>query len=205
MIAAPQLLVKERIEEAYSYNDYRLLMAELKATQASTGPLQNEDMAYYTSLNHQRMKRLDKTVKINDSLARLIESIDSPQSWVVLTESWCGDAAQALPVMQKLVELNRRIDFSLLLRDENPDIMDNYLTNCSRSIPKLIIYNEQHEELGTWGPRPVELQTIYDSWRANPDNVPYKEFNITLQKWYTSDKTQAIQKELEALLKGILE
>jgi hypothetical protein len=201
MNTMPQVLVKQRIKKAYSYSDYRLLMAELTATQASTGPLQNEDMAYYTSLNHQRMKRLDKTVKINTTLASLIESIDSPQSWVVLTESWCGDAAQALPVMQKLAELNEVIEFKLLLRDENPDIMDNYLTNCSRSIPKLIIYDEQHEELGTWGPRPLELQTIYDNWRNDPGNVPYKEFNMTLQKWYTADKTKAIQQELEALLK----
>jgi len=203
MIIAEQLMNKERIDKAFTYSDYRALMSDLKSNNETTGPNQNADLVYYTMLNHQRMKRLDKTVKVNDTLAKEIKAIGEPQNWVVLTESWCGDAAQVLPVIQKIVELNSKLTLSLFLRDENPDIMDNYLTNCARSIPKLIIYNKDNIELGTWGPRPGELQNIYDGWKNDPNKIPYKEFNVTIQKWYTQDKSKAIQFELGELLKSI--
>lgn len=200
-----QTATLEQISTEYSYNDYRDLMQKLKEEGGTTGPNKSEDMVYYSSLNHQRMKRLDKSVRINESLANKIKSINHPQSWMVLTESWCGDAAQALPIIQKLAELNKNIELKFLLRDENPEIMDNYLTNCSRSIPKLVINNNNQQELGTWGPRPEALQTIYDSWRNDPNKIPYKDFNVVLQKWYLTDKTQSTQKELEELINSVLQ
>lgn len=196
------MISKERIEEALTYPDYRALMDHLVENGGTTGPNQGEDMVYYTSLNHQRMKRLDKKTLINTSLAEVVKKIDKPQIWVVLTESWCGDAAQNVPVIDKLSTLNSNIELRLFMRDENLDIMDQYLTNGGRSIPKLIIFDkETMKELGTWGPRPAALQEIYDAWRNDPDKVPYREFNVTLQKWYAKDKSQAMQEELEELLK----
>jgi len=193
-------IAKERLDKALTYGGYRELMDSLVANKQTTGPNKSDDMVYYTELNHHRMKRLDKTVKITESLVKEIESIDTPQTWIVLTESWCGDAAQNVPVIEKLASLNEHIELRLFLRDENPDIMDNYLTNGGRSIPKLVIFNKENmEELGTWGPRPAELQEIYDAWRNDPEKVPYKEFNVTLQKWYAKNKAIAMQNELEAL------
>ena len=198
------MIDQERIEKAFTYNNYRDLMQELVDTKQTTGPNKSDDMVYYTELNHQRMKRLDKTIKITESLENEIKKIDKPQTWVVITESWCGDAAQNVPVIEKLASLNSNIELRLFLRDENLDIMDNYLTNGGRSIPKLIIFDkESNNELATWGPRPVELQEIYDAWRNDPEKVPYKEFNVTLQKWYAKNKSLAMQAELETLLSSI--
>jgi len=195
---------RERLDKAYTYQAYRELMAELVEKKMTSGPRQHEDLAYYTELNNQRMKRLDKTIKINDSLVEEIKKISEPQTWVLLTESWCGDAAQNVPVLDKLASLNEHIELKLFFRDENPDIMDKYLTNGGRSIPKLIIFpKDSNKELGTWGPRPAELQEIYDAWRNDPNKVPYKEFNVTLQKWYAKNKAQAMQAELEEMFKGI--
>lgn len=198
------MIDQQRLEKAFTYNNYRELMQELVDSKGTTGPNKSEDMVYYTELNHQRMKRLDKTVKITDSLEKVIANIDKPQTWVVLTESWCGDAAQNVPVIEKLASLNSNIELRLFLRDENLDIMDNYLTNGGRSIPKLIIFDkDSEEELGTWGPRPAKLQEIYDEWRNSTDKVPYKEFNVTLQKWYAKDKSLAMQAELETLISSM--
>lgn len=191
--------------KVYSYFEYRQLVQFLKERGGTTGPQHTEDLAHYTSLNHQRMKRLDRSILLRDSIVQKIKAINRPLKWVVLTESWCGDAAQALPVMQKLAELNENIKFEVLLRDENPEIMDRHLTNCSRSIPKLVISDEHGNELGKWGPRPVELQRIYDNWRNDPNKVSYKEFNVTIQHWYNKDRTNSIQCELEILLENILE
>ncbi|MEL7145064.1 MAG: thioredoxin family protein, partial [Bacteroidota bacterium] len=191
------LITRARLDEAYSYSSYRELMEDLVDQKSTTGPNKSEDMAYYTALNHQRMKRLDKTLKIDDDLAARIAAIDHEQTWVVITESWCGDAAQNVPVIEKLASLNDQIELKLFLRDENLDIMDSYLTNGSRSIPKLVIFKRDNmKELGTWGPRPAALQEIYDAWRNDPNKVPYKEFNVTIQKWYAKDKAQEMQKEL---------
>jgi len=200
-----QLIDNNRLSKAYSYQGYRELLKELKENQGTTGFNQSEDLVYYTSLNHQRMKRLDKTLKMNERIATEIQKIDSPQTWVVLTESWCGDAAYNIPVIQKIAELNKHITLRLLLRDSNPDIMDNYITNGGRSIPKLIMYNDVLEELATWGPRPVALQKIYDLWKNDPNKIPYKEFNVTLQKWYLNDKGLSVQNELSKLLENVKE
>lgn len=198
------MIDQERLEKAFTYDNYRVLMQELVDTKQTTGPNKSDDMVYYTELNHQRMKRLDKTIKITESLENVIKKTDRPQTWIVLTESWCGDAAQNVPVIEKLASLNDNIELRLFLRDENLDIMDNYLTNGGRSIPKLIIFDkESQEELGTWGPRPVELQKIYDEWRNSTDKVPYKEFNVTLQKWYAKNKSLAMQEELEKLISSM--
>lgn len=194
----------DRLEKAFTYGNYRELMQELVNTKQTTGPNKSDDMVYYTELNHQRMKRLDKTIKISETLENEIKKISKPQTWLVLTESWCGDAAQNVPVIEKLASLNSNIELKLFLRDENLDIMDNYLTNGGRSIPKLIIFDQESmKELATWGPRPAELQEIYDNWRNDPDKVPYKEFNVTLQKWYAKNKSLAMQTELEALFASI--
>ncbi|MGB3463666.1 MAG: thioredoxin family protein [Cyclobacteriaceae bacterium] len=199
------MISKEKLGKALTYPDYRALMDHLVENKGSTGPNQGEDMIYYTSLNHQRMKRLDKKIEITATLEEAIRKIDRPQTWVVLTESWCGDAAQNVPVIDKLATLNSHVELKLFLRDDNLDIMDNYLTNGGRSIPKLIIFDKiTMEELATWGPRPAALQEIYDAWRNDPDKVPYKEFNVTLQKWYAKDKSFAMQEELTALINSIV-
>ena len=201
-IDTPQI-TRKRLDDAYTYGSYRALMEELVANKTTTGPNKSEDMAYYTELNHQRMKRLDKTLKIDEALAAQIQSIDHDQVWVLLTESWCGDAAQNVPVIDKLASLNDHIELRLFLRDDNLDLMDNYLTNGARSIPKLVIFSkEDMKELGSWGPRPAALQEIYDAWRNDPNKVPYKEFNVTLQKWYAKDKAKEMQKELKEVFAG---
>lgn len=198
------LITSARLNEAHTYSSYRKLMEELVAQKSTTGPNKSEDMAYYTALNHQRMKRLDKTVKIDEELTAMIQAIDHDQIWVLLTESWCGDAAQSVPVIDKMAALNDHVELRLFLRDDNLDLMDSYLTNGSRSIPKLVIFRkEDMEELGTWGPRPARLQEIYDTWRNDPNKVPYKEFNVTIQKWYAMDKAQEMQKEFKEVFTNL--
>lgn len=170
----------------------------------TTGPTQNEDYAAYTKLNLTRMQRLNKTVKIGESLEKLTQSIQSPQKWYVLTEAWCGDAAQCVPVIAKIAELNPVIDLTLLLRDDNPGLMDQYLTNGGRSIPKLIALDSEGNELFTWGPRPAGAQEIYTEFKANPGR-PFSELTEAIQKWYNADKTASTQEELlEQIKKSIL-
>jgi hypothetical protein len=190
------------IRQAYTYEEYHTLLDGLVATQQTSGPKQTPELAEFTRLNQHRMRRLDKSIHLDLTLQQLAFQLKSPQTWYVLTETWCGDAAQSLPVLAKAAQLSPYITFRLLLRDEQPEIMDSYLTSGGRSIPKLIALNENGQELFTWGPRPKALQELVWAYKANPDR-PYAEFQADMQRWYNTDKTQSVQRELTGLLKGI--
>lgn len=187
----------------YSYPDYMLLMELVVMEQRTTGPAQSEELAHYTKLNLHRMQRLNKTVVLRESLKSAIKQIQLPQTWYVLTEAWCGDAAQNIPVLAALAKLNPLVDLQLLLRDENPDLMDLYLTNGGKSIPKLIAVDSACHELFNWGPRPSGAQLLMEKYKENPVKS-YKEFAEDIHKWYAADKTLSLQKELQDILEGVL-
>lgn len=167
----------------------------------STAKQESQNLLEYSKLNVVRMNRLDKTVQLIPELEDAVLGIQATQTWLVLTEGWCGDAAQIIPVLNKIAALNPHIALRLLLRDENPGLMDRYLTRGkSRSIPKLIVLNEQHEELFNFGPRPTVLQEMFYHMKANAmSNEAVKE---EIHGWYTHDKTITTQQELLQLLKS---
>jgi len=196
------MIGKQYLEKALSYKAYEQLIADLLAEGRTTGPDQSEAFIHYTELNQQRMHRLDKTTTLLPSVKSLIEGITVPQTWLVLTEAWCGDAAQSLPLMNAMAVLNPLITLRLLLRDENPELMDRYLTNgVARSIPKLIAIDTMtKEELFTWGPRPAVLQQLFYKMRS--EGGEYHAIKEELQRWYNKDHTVSIQEELAALASG---
>ncbi len=196
-----QTPLAEALENAISYETYRELVAGLVAEGKSTGPEQTEALLNYSTLNDRRMKRLDKTIKLSDDTIKAVENYKGDVTWLVLTESWCGDAAQTMPAMQKLASLSDNIDFKVVLRDENLELMDQYLTNGGRSIPKLIaIDNTSDEVVGTWGPRPTNATKLVNDFKeANGALTP--EFKQDLQVWYNKDKGKDTINDLLKLLK----
>jgi hypothetical protein len=190
------------LEKAITYQAYITLIADLLAQDRTTGPDQSAAMVHYTQLNQQRMHRLDKVIELLPEAATLIRSITLPQTWLVLTEGWCGDAAQSVPVMHALAALNPLIGIMFLLRDENPALMDRYLTGgVSRSIPKLIAFDPATGmELFNWGPRPAPLQVSFLGMRS--EGLPFAVIKEEIQRWYNGDKTITIQRELSALASG---
>lgn len=184
-----------------AYNDYLTLIDEKIAQKASTGHEQNQMLTDFTKLNRARMKRLDKTQQILPELEIITKEITEKQVWLVLTESWCGDAAQNVPVLQKLAEMNPLIDLRMVLRDDNDELMQKYLTNGGKSIPKLIAVSADLEkELFTWGPRPVAAQV--EVKRLLDENGGFNEkVKEGIQIWYNHDKGISMQHELMELLK----
>jgi hypothetical protein len=162
-------------------------------------------MVHYAQLNLQRMHRLEKTTQVLPAVATQLLSVNRSQIWLVLTEGWCGDAAQSLPVIHALAELNPLISLRLLLRDENLELMDRFLTNgVSRSIPKLIAADAvTGEVLFTWGPRPSALQKTFEGMRS--EGLPFEVIKEELQRWYNQEKTVMIQTEIAALAAGTVQ
>ena len=191
--------LRAQITKSYSSEEYASLLRNYAQEGKTTGE-QKEDLIYYTKLNAQRSKRIAKTLKLDPNFVGQMEAIKEKQNWMLITESWCGDAANGVPIISALAQLNSNIDLKIVLRDENLELMDQFLTNGGRSIPKLIALDTKNEVLFTWGPRPKAAQDLYDSWKDDSSNIPYKEFQIELQKWYNADSGRAMQNELLDLL-----
>ena len=196
-------IISKSLENTYTYQEYRDLVKDLLAEGKSTGPEQSDYILNYSKLNDSRMKRLDKTTKISDETAQEIQKLATPQTWLVLTEGWCGDAAQNLPVIHKMAELNKNINLKLVLRDENLALMDLFLTNGGRSIPKLIALDTDNNVIDTWGPRPkVATKMVADYKEKNGSLDP--QFKEYLQVWYNKDKGLSTQEDFVSLIKSTL-
>lgn len=189
-----------RLEKAMKYDEY-LAGWKLYIENTNHNDLTEVDKNRYgfSKLNLHRTLRIHKTYRIGDDLKLFLESIDSPQTWMVLTEHWCGDSAQNLPFIAEIAKQNSFIDLRILERDKNLDIMDKYLTNGkSRSIPKLVAFDEDGNELFQWGPRPQTAQSLYSELIEK--DIPKDERNRQLHLWYSKNKGKAIEKEFEELL-----
>ena len=142
-------------------------------------------MTPYRPLNLARMKRLVATYVPSDELRRAIAMIQEPRTWLVITEDWCGDSAQTLPLLAAIAALNPLIDFKIIDRDTNSDIMDQYLTNGSRSIPILVARDAQGRDLWTWGPRPDAMLSLIELWKTA--GRAKEEWYTELHTWYAND------------------
>jgi len=189
------------IEKSFSYNQYINLINDLLAQGKTTGPEQTPFLIEYTNMNLVRMNRLDKTINLNPELIGILNNIKNEYYWLVITEAWCGDAAQSIPIFNKITQYNPNIELRLILRDEEPELINNYLTNGTKSIPILICLDKFNlKEIFKWGPRPKELINFVNEFKKLPD-FDKNELIKNIQIWYNKDNTQEIQKELTELLK----
>jgi hypothetical protein len=193
----------ERLATAHSYATYRQLIDEALAQGKTTGPQQSEELTAYTVLNVQRMSRLDKTVKLLPELTTAAANLTGSYVWLIITEGWCGDAAQIVPVVEAVAQASAgHLRTAYVLRDDNLDLADEYLTNGSRSIPKLIVLRaDTRTEVLHWGPRPAEAQALILQLKA--EGMAHDDFIREVHAWYAHDRTQATQRELLALVQQL--
>ena len=197
-------ILENSLKTAKSYTEYKALILDLLKQGKSTGPNQNESLYQFSKLNNQRMKRLDKQTKLNEETLSKTKRIQKDFTWLVLTESWCGDAAQSLPVINKFAEANDKIDLKVVLRDENEDLMNEFLTNGSKSIPKLIVVdNDSEEVVGSWGPRSAKATKIVKDYKSKYGKIDAK-LKTDLQNWYNQDKGLNIELEMVELIEELI-
>ena len=192
-------LIRQRLAKSYSYQEYRKLVSDLLAEGKSTGPNQTEDLTHYSMLNVKRMDRLDKKIELSEATKLRLQKLDKKQLWLVLTEGWCGDAAQNLPVIEKMAKQSSHIELRLILRDENPEVMNLFLTNGAQAIPKLISFDEELNVLFTWGARPSIATQMVTDYKAKHGKLD-PEFKKNLQVWYNKDKGQNVQSDVVTLI-----
>ena len=193
-------ITENSLSQSHSYVGYRNQIKDLLKEGKSTGKEQSEALTHYSELNEARMNRLEKTVKISTEIIQKLNQLNGDYIWLVISEGWCGDAAQILPVIYKMAELSEKIDLKIVFRDENDDLTNLFLTNGTKSIPKLIILDKNTlEVLGDYGPRPIGANQFMLDYKKEFGMIDEKA-KAALQMWYLKDKGLSIQNEILELL-----
>jgi Thioredoxin len=196
--------IAKALFNSYTYDEYRKLISDLLLEGKVTGNEQSKDLTHYSLLNLTRMNRLDKTMKITDTNKAKLNTLQKKYIWLVISEGWCGDAAQVLPIFHKMaLESNKKIEMKIILRDENEEVMRFFLTNGTRSIPKLILIDKATGiVLGDWGPRPKEAMALIENYKKE-HAVLDEAAKTALQLWYLHDKGLCTQSEIINLMDNL--
>jgi hypothetical protein len=206
-----QSLKRALIEQSITYEAYAQFIEDLLAQYHHRNPDSVDEHIHFTRMNLISMERLDKTARMM-AVTRVQMAKVMPMIWLVLTETWCNDAAQVLPVLNKMAKLNKNVQFQILFRDQQPKLMDAFLTNGTKSIPKLIFLDPTSlKVLGHWGPRPEALQTFVLEELAKISTIKdvdvqkkrTDELSTQVQRWYAKDKSYSMQQEVLAEISRI--
>jgi hypothetical protein len=193
------------LDGGFSYSEFVDLTERLVQENRTTGANQSEEYLTYTRICLQRMVRWNKTSKVSEALEQLLLQVNQTQVWLVITEAWCGDGAQSIPHLAKLADLNPLITLKIIFRDEHPDLMDAYLTNGNRSIPKLVAMTaDLQQELFTWGPKPNYLLDLHAAFKQNSEGRSYSDFLEEVHLWYAKNKQKDLESEIYPLISSTL-
>jgi len=192
-------LINKSINNSKSYSQYRKLVSNLLLEDKSTGPTQSEALTQFSILNNKRMERLDKTLKTPEFISEKLDTLKSKRTFLLLDEGRCGDAAQLTPIINHVTEKSENLDLKIILRDENEALMNEFLTNGGKAIPKLIILDEENNVLNTWGPRPFDAAKLVSDYKKE-HGVIDAEIKKNLQMWYNKDKGVSTMSELMELV-----
>ena len=155
------------------------------------------------ALNQRRFEKWQERTPLNQDLIQVLRDKAEDWTWYLINEPWCVDGAFVQPLLQAIVDkVDGHIDLRIFLRDRHPELMDQFLTNGGRAIPKLIALNAKNEVLFTWGPRPAELQDIITDLMQNQGGDSNEKLK-TGTRWYIKDKGVKIQQELLALTENV--
>ncbi|MCF6180453.1 thioredoxin family protein [Lutibacter sp.] len=195
-----KIIIEESLQKVLSYVEYRTLLKKSLLTKTKQ-EIENDVFLGYTLLNDKRMDRLDKTLKLSEETINSIQNLTSSFSFLVISEGWCGDSAQVLPILNKIATSSSNIDLKIVFRDENEGLMNQFLTNGSKSIPKVIIVDANNKVINSWGPRPsIATKMVLDYKEKH--GVIDAEFKKDLQLWYNKDKGHNTENDILKLLKA---
>ena len=195
--------VKESLAPAYTYLEYRQIVSDFLKKGMSSGLQQSEELTQYSLLNETRMNRLQKTIQLPLPIVSKLQSLRRKYIWLVIAEGWCGDAAQLLPVFEKMATVADNITLKIVFRDENESLINLFLTNGSKSIPKLIVLDATTlDVLADFGPRPKAATELVADYKKKHGVIDL-EIKTQLQLWYFNDKGISTQNEVLALMEAV--
>lgn len=199
----PNFFDEGRPQDGLTYEEYRTdWKRRLDASPPEDADASERRMHYYLQYNWDRQAHVHEAFDPSDELRSAVDGIEDSQLWMVLTEPWCGDSAFLLPVIAEAASLSEKVTLRILPRDDNLDIMDQYLTGGSRSIPKLVTFSAAGEELFTWGPRPDEAAQKYASLKQQYDDK--NDIIAELLEYYEDGGWREVEEELVTALRSVV-
>ena len=160
-------------------------------------PYNDPTYVEYVKLNTSRQNRWLKKGALTEETKTILDKVVCHQKWILIAEPWCGDAANIAPIIDLMAEYSGKIDFEIELRDDS-DLINSYLTNGGKAIPKLVARDENNEDVFVWGPRPAACQNMVMEMKTS-DLSPLEK-KTEIQKWYNTNKGEDIQREISELL-----
>lgn len=186
------------LEKGFSYTDYlRKIEDQLYDIQNSGD---EKGYAKYYSINLKRIERLDKNFHLTNEQKEKLSQVIPAFQLLVISEGWCGDAAQVMPVVNVMMN-DLGVEQKIVFRDENPELMNEYLTDGAKSIPIFIGVGSEGNEIFRWGPRPQHGMDLLKKHKENPQEYTDEQFHQDLQVWYNQDKGESIFEEFLAVIK----
>lgn len=193
--------VWERAQDGLTPAEFRAQWAA-KLDQPMAGLDRTErKYVHYARYNWDRSQAIEDAYAPSERLREALASLDAPQRWMVLTEDWCADSSFTLPVILEAAAASTLIDVRILPRDAFPEVMDRYLTNGGRSIPKLVAFAEDGTELFQWGPRPATVTALREQMQA--DGADARMLMQATLAWYAEDGGRALDEELAEVLSAV--
>lgn len=139
-------ITKARFEQGMTYAEYKAQMTR----------------------NQEQFDENERSLVIDPNDLAFFRSLDAPVNVVVITEDWCGDAIANVPVLGRLAEVSGKLNLRIFLRDQNLDLMDQYLKEGKhRSIPTFVLFDADFNELGYWIERPARVTEKMNAMRAD--------------------------------------
>ena len=162
---------------------------------------QNPEDSYneYYELGLQRMNRTLKTFKIDEEQLNVLKSKNFKGKILIISEPWCGDASATVPAVTQFFEA-ANVEVKIFLKDSDTSLIDQFLTNGTQSIPKILILNEDFSVKNVWGPRPKFGTELLKKFKENPETYPREEFYNDLQVYYAKNRGKDAITELLELL-----
>ncbi len=182
------------------WNDYMEKFNEILTSKFNDPPYDSEEYLEYVKLNWSRLKRWNKTGELLKETIDSFQGIQDTQNWILITEPWCSDAANVAPMLNKIASLSEKIHLDIKLRDSS-NLIEQYLTNGTRSIPILIVRDEEANDLYVWGPQPKACQILVKDVKKSGGSSP--EIKKAVQLWYNKDRGVSMQNELITLNENI--
>jgi hypothetical protein len=169
------------------------------ANERVENPSDKDDKQEYYNLGVQRMNRTVKTFKVEEDLAEAFKAKKFTGKILIISEPWCGDASATVPALYSFFNACGT-EAKIFLRDTDTSLIDQFLTDGTQSIPKVIILNEDYTVKTSWGPRPKHGLELLKRFKANPETYPREEFYNDLQVYYAKNRGRdAIEEILELL------
>lgn len=174
--------IKSFWENGISYTEY---LKEAGERLGNPRNRQDSDYAEYYKLGIQRMNRMWEKYLPNSEQVEKFATKNFRGKILIISEAWCGDASQVIPVVVKFFE---QYEIRITYRDQTPSLIDDYLTGGSKSIPVVIFLDEDFNEIAHWGPRPKHGTELLEKHKANPEEFPKEKFYVELQTYYAKNK-----------------